>query len=106
MDISRISEPFYLSQIATMDYNIHYRICELSGNALFALAYAAAQGTLKQYFYANLTARLNRYKQKNDITGFLNSPRSHAKLVDAIISRDKTSAIAIANSILDYKIVI
>jgi len=106
IDINRIGESSYLSQIAAMDYNIHYRICELSGNNLFALAYAAAQGTLKRYFYVNLTARLNRYKQQNDLNGFLNSSRSHIKLVEALIARDKPSAIAIANNILDYKIII
>lgn len=107
IDTNKISDnSSYFSQLAEMDYNIHYRICELSENSLFALSYAAAQGTLKRYFYANLTARLNRYKQQNDIDGFLKSSCSHLKLVDAIISRDKSSAIEIANNILDYKMVI
>ena len=102
--IEKIDESVFQTHLATMDYNIHYRICELSGNSLFALAYAAAQGTLKQYFYANLIARLNRYRQQNDLEGFINSSRSHTKLVDAIIARDKPTAISIASNIIDYRI--
>ncbi|MBQ5740206.1 MAG: FadR family transcriptional regulator, partial [Oscillospiraceae bacterium] len=54
-----------LSRLAMLDYNIHYRICELSGNALFAMAYAVAQGALKNYFFTNLSIRMARYKEQN-----------------------------------------
>lgn len=106
MDINRIGENAYQSYLAEMDYKIHYRLCELSQNSLFTLAYAAAQGTLKKYFFANLKARFNLYRQQNDIQGFINSPQAHKRLVEALIRRDETLSIAIAKNIIDYKIIL
>ena len=96
----------FLNKMAALDYSIHFKICELSGNSLFALAYAAAQATLKDYFYTNLTKRLSWYKEQQNSEGFSNSFQSHEKMASAMCDRDTEKAISIAFDIIDYKVTI
>ncbi|MBR6207445.1 MAG: FadR family transcriptional regulator [Oscillospiraceae bacterium] len=91
------------SSLSKLDYEFHYTICKLSGNSLLALSYAAAQGTLNEYFYLNVISRYNRHIKKNDMEGFLESAQSHKALVEAIKARDKKKAIVVLNRIVDYK---
>jgi len=93
-----------LSRLAMLDYNFHYRICELSGNSLLAMAYAVAQGTLKNYFFTNLSIRLNYYKQQKDLQAFVNSCQLHTNLVEKMIRRDQDVAADMVANIIDYKI--
>lgn len=92
-----------LSYLANLDYEFHYRICELSGNSLLAISYAAAQGTLKEYFYLNVTSRYNRHMRNGDLKGFLESPKSHLDLMRAIQEHDIEAAILVLHRIIDYK---
>lgn len=100
--LSRItaqSDSEEVEKIVEADYNIHFRICELSKNPLFALAFMAAQDPIKQYLRIVLVSRINIY---NELLKIPHEEDKHLLLCRSLKTRNFEECHSILLDMIDY----
>lgn len=71
-----------------IDYDFHYKLCQLSKNPLYEMVYATLKGLIYQ-----VSALHVNYMIDNMDDGLIKAAKIHKVLVDLIIARDKTAAV-------------
>lgn len=71
-----------------IDYDFHYKICQISKNPLYEMVYATLKGLIYQ-----VSALHVNYMIENMDDGLIKAAKIHKNLVDLIVARDKKSAV-------------
>ncbi len=89
-------------KIVDLDYEFHLKICELSGNTLYPIAYKAVQEALKQHIYTNFVSRWVYNRIDTDSDSIKRFTQGHINLLQAIKDRDQQAAKRITLSHINY----
>lgn len=89
-------------KLVDLDYEFHLKICELSGNTLYPLAYKAVQEAIKQHIYTNFISRWYFNRMDTNSESIQRFMLGHVSLLQAIKDRDNAAAKRITLSHINY----
>jgi GntR family transcriptional regulator, transcriptional repressor for pyruvate dehydrogenase complex len=81
----------HLNNYALIDYDFHYKLCELSNNSLYLLAFSTAKAPIVQFLKNIIKSRWDDYFKKTKspkATGIKLPTKSHSQIVQALKDRD------------------
>lgn len=99
---------YNVNRLAALDYSFHYKLCQISNNSLFLLAYTAAKEPIIQYLKSIIKSRLETFFVEENIN-IENSKRiqvpdnSHYNMVLAIKAKDFAQFKKIFYQMVNYK---
>lgn len=103
LDIKEINDELFRT-LAEIDYDIHYKICEMSKNYMFIVVYKTCKELLMEYVYTIMKIRHKRSLEL-DSTSFVDGMEiSHQRIYDAIKNRNFEAAKKDYLNHIDYQI--
>jgi len=91
---------------ASIDYDFHYKLCEISNNSLLTLSYSIARKPIIQYLKTIIKSRWENYFESFNIAkneDFKLPTKSHLKMAIAIRDKDFERYKEIYYKMVDYK---
>lgn len=91
-------------KMSNIDFKIHMKICEMSHNALYRIAYMTMKPLLTDYMKECISLRRDRYDALKRHDLFLESLKTHSLLYDAIKKQDVKACKKIVETMVNYTI--